>query len=78
MALGDCEQNFSNTFGIAVVPDTNGKRYPDLPVIRSPVGNTLIDELGVGNNDDDVVVGLYPGATPPQKMAKNRSQKEYV
>ena len=66
MALGDCEQNFSNTLGIAVVRDTNGKRYPDLPVIRSPIGNALIDELGVRNDNHHVVISSYPGAAPTQ------------
>lgn len=60
MAPGNGEENFSHNFRIAIVRNTNGKRYPDLPVIGSPIRNALIDELGVGNDNNDVIVGSVP------------------
>lgn len=58
------QNNVSNSFGITVVGHTDGKRDSDQSVVGGPIGDSLVDELGVRNNDDHVVIGADPGAAP--------------
>jgi len=62
MIASDGNEDFADALGIAVVGDADGKRDADLAVVGGPVGDALIDEFGVGDDDDDVFVGLNPSA----------------
>lgn len=67
MTPRNAKDNVADNRGIAFIGNAHRKRDSDQPVIGGPVGNTLIDELGVRNNDDYVVVGPDPGAPSSQR-----------
>ncbi len=56
------EQDVADMLRLTAVADADRDGDADLAVVDGPVGDGFGDEVGVGNDVDDVVIGADPGA----------------
>jgi hypothetical protein len=61
MFPGDLKQESADLLDIGVVADTDWQMHAYLRVIGREVGDGIINEVGVGHDDDDVVIRANPG-----------------
>ena len=62
MRSGYLQQHIADLGGIARIGSSDGKAEAHARVVGCPIGDALLDEVGVGDDDDNVVVGADPHA----------------